>query len=67
MCSAWTLDQLPYAILKPDSPLENALEMAWNWKLAHDHVNPPRLSDDKRAVFDLISMLNPADPKNLED
>ena len=39
--------------------------MAWNWKLARDHVNPPGESNDGPAVDDLISMLNPADPENL--
>ena len=51
---------------KPDCPLQSALEMAWNRKLAHDHVHPSRSTHDKPAVYDLISMLNPAKPQNLE-
>src|SRR6266516_1389068 len=47
-------------------PLQSALEMAWNRKLAHDHVNPNRSTQDKPALYDLISMLNPPKPQNLE-
>jgi len=51
----------------PHSLLQGALETAWNWKLARDHVNPPRSSDVKPAVYDLISMLKPADPKKSKE
>ncbi len=36
-------------VSKPDSSLHSALEMVLNWKLARDHVNPPRSSDVEQA------------------
>jgi len=37
------------------------LEMAWNWKLAHDHVNPPGESNDGLAFSVLGSYWSTAD------
>ena len=52
---------------KPRSPLQVALEMAWSWKPALDHVSSTRSSNGRPCVCDLISVPNPADPKNLEN
>ena len=52
---------------KPRSPLQIALEMAWSWKPALDHVSSTRSSNGRPCVCDLISVPNPADPKNLEN
>ena len=52
---------------KADCPLQRALETAWNPKLVHDHANPLRSSRYEPVVYHLISMLNPADPQNLEN
>jgi len=52
---------------KADCPLQRALETAWNPKLVHDHANPLGSSRYEPVVYHLISMLNPADPQNLEN